>query len=126
VAQPGDVVTLKAAGFDTPGEEVDVFLDDEPIANVELNRAGNMSTDVAIPKETRGEPHLITIRVGNSALTAECAAATATTRGTASPTATATALRETGGPPVPLLLTLAATLVVAFGVIALSVVFRNP
>jgi hypothetical protein len=54
VAQPGDVVTLKAAGFDTPGEEVDVFLDDEPIANVELNRAGNMSTDVAIPKETRG------------------------------------------------------------------------
>ena len=103
-----------------------MFLDDEPIANVELNRAGNMSTDVAIPKETRGEPHLITIRVGNSALTAECVAATATTRGTASPTATATTLRETGGPPVPLLLTLAATLVVAFGVIALSVVFRNP
>jgi hypothetical protein len=40
---------------------------------------------------------------------------------------TATALRDTGGPPVPLLLTLAATLVlVALGVIAHSVVFRNP
>jgi hypothetical protein len=88
VAQPGEVVTLKAAGFDAPGEEVDVFLDCEPIANVELNRAGNMSTDVAIPKETRGEPRLITIRVGNSALTAECVAATASARGSASPTAT--------------------------------------
>jgi hypothetical protein len=127
VAQPGDVVTLKAAGFDTPGAEVDVFLDAEPIANEELNRAGKMSTDVAIPKKSSGEPHLITIRVGNSALSAECVAATASTRGAASPAATATALGESGGPPVPLLLTLAATLVlVAFGVIALSVVFRNP
>ena len=80
VQRPGDVVTLKAAGFDAPGEEVDVFLDAELIANVEPNRAGNMSTDVAIPKETRGEPRLITIRVGNSALTAECVAATASTR----------------------------------------------
>ena len=131
VAHPGEVVTLKAAGFNAPGEAVDVFLDAEPIANVELNRAGNMSTDVAIPNEPRGESHLITIRVGNSALTANCVATTASMRGTASPPATAsptaTALGESGGPPVPLLLTLAATLVLgAFGVIALGVVFRNP
>ena len=64
-------------------------------------------------------------------MTANCVAATTSTRGTASPTAaaspTATALGESGGPPVPLVLTLAAILVlVAFGVIALSVVFRNP
>jgi hypothetical protein len=53
--QPDDVVTIKAAGFDRVGEEeVHVILGDEPIANVELNRAGNMSTDVAIPEETRG------------------------------------------------------------------------
>jgi hypothetical protein len=130
-AQPGEVVTLKATGFDAPGEEVDVFLDAEHVANAELNRAGKMSTDVTIPKETTGEPHLITIRVGNSALTAECVAATADTRGTVSPTAaaspTATALGESGGPPVPLLLTLAAVvLLVASGVIVLSIVFRNP
>ena len=126
VSQPGDVVTLKAAGFDTPGAEVDVLLDAEPIANEELNRAGKMSTDVAIPKKSSGEPHLITVRVGNSALTAECAAATASMRGAASPTATATALGESGGPPVPLLLTLAGiVLLVAFGVIARAVVRRR-
>jgi hypothetical protein len=126
VAQPGDVVTLKAAGFDSPGAEVDVFLDAEPIANEELNRAGKMSTDVAIPQKSSGEPHLITIRVGNSALTAECAAATTSTRGAASPTATATALGESGGPPVPLLLTLAGiVLLVAFGVIVRAVAHRR-
>jgi hypothetical protein len=103
-----------------------VLLDAEPIANEELNRVGKMSTDVAIPKKTRGESHLITIRVGNSALTAECVAATASTRGGASPAATATALGESGGPPVPLLLTLAGiVLLVAFGVIARAVVHRG-
>jgi hypothetical protein len=55
VVRPGDVVTIKAAGFDRPGEKViHAVLGGEPIANVALNRAGNMATDVAIPEQTRG------------------------------------------------------------------------
>jgi plastocyanin len=47
------------------------------------------------------------------------------TGGTASPTATATALTDTGGPPASMLLVLGATLALAvFGIIALALVRR--
>src|SRR5215208_1868098 len=92
VVQPGDVVTIKAAGFDRPGEDVHVVLGSEPIGNVALDRARNMSTDVAIPGDTRGGTHLITIQVGNSALTADCALQV---RGGGAP-----ALSRSGGPPL--------------------------
>jgi hypothetical protein len=127
VQQPGDVVTIKAAGFDhsggfdRTGEEVHVMLGGEPIADVELDRAGNMSTDVAIPEQTRG-PRPINIRVEDSALTADCVlqvrggggggmpSPTAAATATASPTATVTTLYGTGGPPLVGPVTLLASL----------------
>jgi hypothetical protein len=92
VVQPGDVVTIKAAGFDRPGEEGHVVLGSEPIGNVALDRARKMSADIAIPGETRGGTHLITIQVEDSALTADCALQV---RGGG-----ATALSKSGGLPL--------------------------
>lgn len=76
--QPGDAVTIKAAGFERPGEVVDVIVGDKHIAKAKLDTAGNMSTDVAVPEETRGGPHLISIEVENTALTADCVLQVAT------------------------------------------------
>src|SRR5215216_1137303 len=135
VQQPGDVVTLKAAGFH-PGEAVHVILGDEPIVTEELNGAGNMSTDVAIPEETRGV-HPITIQVEDSALTADCvlqirggeggtASSSAAVSATAGPTVTATALSTSGGPPLVGPGTLVASLtVMAASVGALVVLLRR-
>ena len=72
VVRHGDVVTIKAAGFNRRGEEVEVLLGDEPIANLELGRRGNMSTEVAIPETISGGPHLVTVELENTALTADC------------------------------------------------------
>jgi hypothetical protein len=72
VVRPGDVVTIKAAGFKRRGEEVQVMIGDELVANLKLRRRGIMSADVAIPETTSEGPRLITVVVENTALTADC------------------------------------------------------
>jgi plastocyanin len=69
-------------------------------------------------------PHEDLGMVGTVTVSGGTATASPTATATASPTAAA--LADTGGPPVPLLLTLVATLIlVVFGVIALAVLRRR-
>jgi hypothetical protein len=73
-------------------------------------------------------PHESLGMIGSVTVTGSTASPTATATGTATATAspTATALSDTGGPPItPLLITLAATLALVSGVIALAVLLRR-
>jgi hypothetical protein len=72
VVQPGGVVRLEASGFKRRGAGVHVILGDELIANLELNRKGNLSAAVVIPGNARRGPRLITVGVDTTALTADC------------------------------------------------------
>jgi hypothetical protein len=71
IVAPGETAMVQVSGL-VPNRPVHVNLGSEPVAAGSTGATGNALIDFAIPTDTDGGPHLVTVGVDGLALTADC------------------------------------------------------